>query len=1127
MEHEDAARNEGLGRDFRPAGGWKRIDSSRHSGAEAEGLRTVRPGREQLEKSQVPGIGHGRRWDDRQRRGADDGEGGGTGRKVPRPGQSRESLGRDRSRPSRERGQRNRQEQRKGQREVEDARSGGSGEKDMKESPARGSGAKPAEPSISPAGKLKMEEIPEVEPEMGENVPSTEANPQGLVINCRAALEGGIKVAQLGTLMLDLVGELASPLGKFRQTFSTHAVAQGRPAACDLLPISVEAIAKRREWSASTRDWLCYICLVLNYQFCSGFSSSKYMRHAGELSERQLRILETHLAPAVERMIRENPKVPSRDEIKKELDKKHHDYEGGSYVVMEDLEVSKVVECWPSANEAAVAPLEDFLEGETRLQVMTPMSSILPAEEWPQEVPKSYVRATDQVWEELVAEGYRRGLFQACPEDEVLQDRSGRKVLNGAGAVPKQKGDRQLQRFISIFCPLNAVSRKISGDEATLPYVGQVNLLSIPDECEVVIDSEDMASAFNLFLMPTGWRGLFVYEKKVPARVLGLKGSEPTFVALRTVPMGWISAVGVVQAAIRHLAFKIAKLPVSAEVQKHKEFPKGDKLLLYLDSVDQLRLVSKTMAKVLEGEASEEHKRFSEACRVKGLPTNASKALAGSLAGSLQGGELQSEAGVFMLQGAKMRMNLAMIAYLLSCEEWDPNAVAGVTGRLVFAGAFRRPLLAIMDGVFMFAHRRQRGKAPQGATEELVCMMALLPLAFTNVRAKIYPKMSATDASPTGGGSCMAVQLKRPRGVPSAQQLTCVYCRTDVTEHIANGQDTECVFGCGARLCSLECFLEHKERCSCSGKEVPLFSERWAGGNCPLTRALLQEGFDVTTPYDIKISPLMDFFSESGKAIWEDLDQTPAEAEHHAPDCKTMSRARGKPFWLEGEWVRGPPALRDEKNVMGFNNLRGHQAVQVRQGNRMALRSVKRCKELHEAGKVFTLEHPWRSFLWYMKATVELAALPGVRMAVFSNCCFGGRRQKWTALLTNSQHIYEALHTPECHHGLTQDYQPFYDEEGVIQFPTEMEAEYPPGLCQAYAQGLRTEMEERGVWPEEKAFRLRQIAGELVKYSRFTEEELRTKVALRIYEMEEQLVAGQESEARYYLLQNGHYRAPM
>ena len=90
---------------------------------------------------------------------------------------------------------------------------------------------------------------------------------------------------------------------------------------------------------------------------------------------------------------------------------------------MEELEVSKVVECWPSSDEAAVAPLEDFLEGETRVQVLAPMSSILPLEEWPSEIPKSYVRATDKVWEELVAEGYKRGLFQACPADEVLHDR--------------------------------------------------------------------------------------------------------------------------------------------------------------------------------------------------------------------------------------------------------------------------------------------------------------------------------------------------------------------------------------------------------------------------------------------------------------------------------------------------------------------------------------------------------------------------------------------------------------------------------------------------------------------------------------------------------------------------------
>lgn len=153
-----------------------------------------------------------------------------------------------------------------------------------------------------------------------------------------------------------------------------------------------------------------------------------------------------------------------------------------------------------------------------------------------------------------------------------------------------------------------------------------------------------------------------------------------------------------------------------------------------------------------------------------------------------------------------------------------------------------------------------------------------------------------------------------------------------------------------------------------------------------------------------EVSSNMDFFKEEGKDIWEALDATDGvEAEHHAPDCKTFSRARGKPFWVDGYRYLGPPALRDERNVYGFSNLRGDNAVRVRQGNRMALKSIKRCDELGNNDKIFSLEHPYRSFLWYTKQAIALAAKPGVRMAVFSNCCFGGRRQKWTAVLTNCQ----------------------------------------------------------------------------------------------------------------------------
>ena len=941
----------------------------------------------------------------------------------------------------------------------------------------------------------------------------------------QSALEGQVRFSQMGTVMLDLVSQLKTPLGKFWKVFDSHAAAQGEPAAHnEVLPISLAAIQGCRQWRECLKDWLMLICGALNYQYCSGFSSPKYLRHRRDLSSKQMFLLENHLRPAVERLLEKDTIVPSPEEIREELGRHGHNYDGTTYVVMEELDFEKVVECWPTRDQAAVAPLEDFLKGETLAHLKAPMQSILPPEEWPKDIPKSYVRASDETWCKLVEEGYRRGLFQACPEAEVLTDPTGRKILNGAGAVQKFKGDRCLQRFISIFCPLNSVSRKITGDEDTLPYVGQVNLLFVPEEAEVVIDSEDMASAFNLFEMPTGWRGLFCYEKQVPAHFLGLEGDAPTYVSLRTVPMGWISAVGIVQAAIRHLAFEEAGLPLEAEVQKWKELPAGDRLLLYLDSVDQLRIVSKPLAKLCAGENSEEHTRFKEACIRKGLPTNAAKSLAGSLKGSLQGGELRSEDGVFMLQETKMKWDIGMAAYLLSQANWNPREVASTIGRLVFAAAFRRPLLAVMDELFQFVRHWKEGKPTASQVDELVSMMALLPLAFTNVRACVYGKLSATDASPTGAGSCIAGQLKRPRDVPNPKQLACGQCRGDMTELMASGEDVECPLHCGTRLCSMECFLEHRSSCENAAKPLPLFSERWAGERSPLTRAMLQEGFDVARPFDIKVSPLMDIFSQSGRAIWDDLDAQDADVEHHATDCKSFSRARGRPFWINGQWYKGPPALRDERHVMGFPNVRGQAAVQVRQGNRMALRSIKRCTERHHQGRIFSLEHPWRSFIWYMTATTELAALPGVYMATFSNCCFGGRRQKWTALLTNSRALFEALHKPKCEHGLVHDYQPYFDDQDTLRFPTEEEAEYPPGLVEAYARAIKADFQQNQQWPEDEPFRVSQLAAELEKYGRFQVEELRLKVAARVFEMEQGLVAGQENKARYHLLSNGHYR---
>ena len=734
------------------------------------------------------------------------------------------------------------------------------------------------------------------------------------------------------------------------------------------------------------------------------------------------------------------------------------------------------------------------------------------------------MRASDEVWKRLIAEGFRRGMFQACPPEEVLKDKEGRPVLNGAGAVPKEKGGQMLQRFISIFVPLNEVSVKISGDEGTLPYVGQVLLLNVPREDEVIVDSEDLQSAFNLFEMPPGWRGLFCYEKRVPGSCLGLDHDEPTYVALRTVPMGWLSAVGIVQAAIRHLAFKEAGLPIEQEIQKHQPLPEGDRFLLYLDSVDQLRVVSKAMSSVIMGESSAEHKKLEEACEKFGLPRNSSKRLAGAMRGSLQGGELLSKEGVFMLEASKMQMNVSMCLTLASLGKWGRKEVSGVVGRLVFAGAFRRPLLSALSAVFHLNQKAGVQVVPtEQAYDEILAFVGLLPMAYTNVRAKLPSEIHATDASPTGAGSCTADRFKRA-GSSEGVGNVCIACRRDIGNPGEWQQAFDCPWRCGARLCSLECWLTHRTACDCAGSAIPVFSERWSGPWAPTSEAFLRAGFPVLPPFDVLRGEEMDVFTDDGKAVWTALDEEEADVEHHAPECKTFSRARGKPFWIGDVWHGGPPALRDAANVMGFPYLKGADAAKVRRGNRMALRSIKRCEELRGKGAYFSFEHPYGSWVWYLKPMVELAARKGVYMAVFSHCCFGGRRKKWTSLLTNSVALYNALNKPDCDHQDLDDYQPYYQGDRII-FPTEEEAEYPWELCTTMAEAMKTSMTELGLWGlKEKENRRVTISQELQKYHRAEDPGVKERLVSRILEIEEMMQPGKEGEHIRWLFRQAHYR---
>ena len=889
----------------------------------------------QLAKSKVSGAGGQRRGHvGRQGGSQHDAEGSRVGGEAKRE-RSVESpkLGTEA-----ERGKRRKGRKRKGEGKERNPRS-----RSRKEVKTEGGESKrglpPPEPEEPPKALRTQEAVAEAEALPSEpevKTPEKEGSGgakgdryQRFIDGLEAAAKHGMPVQWAGAVIWKNIDKLHTPLGRFKEELARHAVAPGGPAVpFDILPISLEGVEEMDSIKWPQHEWVLALCLVLNYQYCAGFGNAKYLRHPRKLTAHQRELVVNHLLPAVCRVAPDDLQMAKPEDVKRELERKGQDGYGGTWVVMETLEADKVVACWPEATHAAVATIEKFLTGETLDQIRRPMDSILPPEEWPKEIPKSYVRADDETWTALVKEGLARGLFQVCPEEEILTSPSGQKVLNGAGGVPKMKGTEMKQRFISIFCPLNAVSKKLEGSEDTLPYVGQVGLVSVPQEAEILVDSEDMASAFNLFRMPEGWRGLFVYEKTVKAADIGVSGGGEVYISLKTIPMGWLSAVGVVQSAIRFLAFEIAGLPQEKEVRKWREMPSEEKFLLYLDSVDQLRVVSKTMAKVLEGQPSQEHEAFSSGCDRMGLPRNQSKALAGALHGSLQGGELRSETGIFMLQPEKMQMNIAMAYFMLTQEKWAMRETTGLVGRLVFAAAFRRPLLAVMEELFtLFTKGGPPKKPPARAVDEMISMLILMPMAYGNLKAPVGKALHATDASPTGAGSCSALKLKRSPGNPNPNDLLCTTCRTEMGELIATAEEFDCPRGCGQRSCSVFCHLKHQDRCEFGEIPTPLVSERWSGPNFPLTQAMLREGMEVTSPYDVQVDWNCDYFSDEGKRRWSELDGMDIAYEHHAPDCKTMSRSRGRPFQVNGVWMEGPPALRDERNVMGFHYLKGNNAV--------------------------------------------------------------------------------------------------------------------------------------------------------------------------------------------------------
>ena len=698
---------------------------------------------------------------------------------------------------------------------------------------------------------------------------------------------------------------MPTPLGRFFRTWCQPTPTPGaepkHQRRGDVLPIPPWLVSKELPGITDANfHWVWLLVVILDFNYCAGWGCAGWGKPIAVpmepvLTANQIKAI-TSLASMVTANVISADPFGTLGEARELLASKRFDYAGAPIEYMEDLVAEKVAPAW-RPSEAGVQPIERYFSAETADIFKYPDELLLPKDKMQERAPRSRVRASDQEWFKFCKLGHDRGMMKVVSDDLIPRDRMGHLITSGAGAVKKEKiingGRVMCQRFISILCPLNAVTIPMKGAQDTLPFIGTMTSIQLEEEQIAYMESEDLQSAFNLFAAPAQWLPYFAY-KMVDSAAFGL---EP----------GTLVRPAVVQEAVRTLVFERAGVPRSLSVEKGKPLPaSGSKAIVYLDNFDEVHVVSRLAEDFTkEGTVmSEYHRKFVEVCDSDGLPRNAGKQLIHAYAGGLQGGQLYGLRGVLKAAPDKLQNFMKISLALFAGKKWTEYHLRHWAGKAAFMAAFRSFLFSNLFEVFPLIEQSRRGDvAPtKEVTDEILCVCALSAVALAaNLRAALSDEVSCTDASPWGGATAVAKKFKCfYLQIPDSQpdDGRCAWCEQ---EHEPGQTTYPCSRKCGLRACSPMCTFSHAEgNCSRRDLDASTFGERFAGANFPLTQAVALEGVAIQPPLDIKIpSYPWDFFTEAGKRKLEQMESDNSlAASHWAPECKTYTAARGRPIRL-------------------------------------------------------------------------------------------------------------------------------------------------------------------------------------------------------------------------------------
>ena len=185
------------------------------------------------------------------------------------------------------------------------------------------------------------------------------------------------------------------------------------------------------------------------------------------------------------------------------------------------------------------------------------------------------------------------------------------------------------------------------------------------------------------------------------------------------------------------------------------------------------------------------------------------------------------------------------------------------------------------------------------------------------------------------------------------------------------------------------------------------------------------------------------------------------KTQHWGPNCATFSRAREIPI-PGARWAPVPYRSHDHPEGLPSNSgLQEHELRRIADDTAMADMAGEHCAEAVDRGDWASLEHPKGSYAWQLNSWKTFLAKPGVDWIPHDHCMLRPcTKRKREAIASNIPNL-EAFIGKVCSNkgGLcdrTGEPHDVFNNEvvngQVIEFGTTGTAEYPEGLCEAYAR---------------------------------------------------------------------------